>query len=136
MLRPRRCRSNRVTPRSDSSSLIASVTADWLIDRLCAAPETVPSSATAMKYCSCRRVKAKSARRLQQAAEPCADVGGDLRRPPPGGGRAGDLQSAVAQPAEPAHDAGEPADLHQLRLAGVIEPLQRQDAKAMRHDQQ
>ncbi len=47
--------------------MIASVTADWLIDSDCAAPETVPSSATAMKYCSCRRVNAM-AQQLAQAA--------------------------------------------------------------------
>ena len=34
------------------------VTVGWLIERLCAAPETVPSSATAIKYWSCLRVKA------------------------------------------------------------------------------
>src|SRR3569833_2129448 len=103
MARPRRCRSNRVTPRSDSSSLIASVTADWLIERLCAAPETVPSSATAMKYCSWRRVKAKSAGRLNQAADPGAAVGRGPDRPLPDGGRAADLQRPVTQGAEPYH---------------------------------
>ena len=33
-------------------------TADWLIDRAWAAAETVPSSATEMKYCSCLSVNA------------------------------------------------------------------------------
>src|SRR3569623_1799690 len=126
MVRPRRGRSNSVTPRSESSALIASVTADWLIERLCAAPETVPSSATAMKYWSCRRVNATSARRLDDAAEPRAHGRGRLGRPLPCRSGFGEVERRVAQRAEPAHDPREPADLHELRLARVIEPLKRQ----------
>src|SRR3569832_742529 len=117
MVRPRRCRSNSVTPRSDSSSLIASVTADWLIERLCAAAETVPSSATAMKYSSCRRVHATSARRLDDTADPGANGRRRLGGPFPGRSGLGESERGIAQGAEPAHDPRKPADLHQLRLA-------------------
>ena len=50
MFSPRGWRSKRLTPRSDSSSLIASVTADCEIASVCAAPDTVPCSHTATKY--------------------------------------------------------------------------------------
>ena len=89
---PRRWRSNSRTPRSPSSSLIASVTADWLIDRLCAAPDTVPSSATAIKYWSCRRVNAIGGVNSERAALGSGVVFGErpLTRPP--------LRSATLSP--------------------------------------
>ena len=56
IFRPRACRWKSDTPRMASRSLIDSVTALCEIERVCAAPLTVPCSAAATKYRIWRRV--------------------------------------------------------------------------------
>ena len=53
---PRRPRSNKRTPRMDSSSAIVFDTAGCVIDRLSAARCTLPNCVTARKHCRCRNL--------------------------------------------------------------------------------